>query len=126
MGRDGARLRLRHAAWGHSAGRVRVDRPRAGDVAARLSSPRVRRVGAMACGARGAGGGRVVDSRAADGDARAGRHGMMARIRTAACAAAFALSIVVAHAHDGPPFPILSDHTTGPYLISIWTDPDTT
>ena len=29
-------------------------------------------------------------------------------------------------AHDGPPFPILSDHAAGPYLISIWTDPDTT
>jgi hypothetical protein len=29
-------------------------------------------------------------------------------------------------AHDGPPFPILSDHPAGPYLISIWTDPDTT
>jgi hypothetical protein len=29
-------------------------------------------------------------------------------------------------AHDGPPFPILSDHPGGPYVISIWTDPDTT
>lgn len=29
-------------------------------------------------------------------------------------------------AHDGPPFPILSGHAAGPYVISIWTDPDTT
>jgi hypothetical protein len=29
-------------------------------------------------------------------------------------------------AHDGPPFPILSDRAAGPYLVSIWTDPDTT
>jgi hypothetical protein len=30
------------------------------------------------------------------------------------------------HAHSGPPFPILSDHVTGPYRVSIWTDPDAT
>ena len=29
-------------------------------------------------------------------------------------------------AHDGPPFPIVSDHSAGAYVISIWTDPDTT
>ena len=29
-------------------------------------------------------------------------------------------------AHSGPPYPILSDRVAGPYLISIWTDPDTT
>jgi hypothetical protein len=28
--------------------------------------------------------------------------------------------------HNGPPYPILSDKIAGPYLISIWTDPDTT
>lgn len=33
---------------------------------------------------------------------------------------------VVARAHDGPPFPILSEHVATPYRISIWTDPDTT
>jgi hypothetical protein len=32
----------------------------------------------------------------------------------------------ILRAHDGPPFPILSDHVTGPYVVSIWTDPDTT
>ena len=29
-------------------------------------------------------------------------------------------------AHNGPPFPIVSDQVAGPYLVSIWTDPDTT
>ena len=33
---------------------------------------------------------------------------------------------VRASAHSGPPYPILSDQAAGPYLISIWTDPDTT
>jgi hypothetical protein len=29
-------------------------------------------------------------------------------------------------AHAGPPFPAVSDRVTGPYRVSIWTDPDTT
>ena len=29
-------------------------------------------------------------------------------------------------AHDGPPFPIVSDRAAGPYRVSIWTDPDAT
>lgn len=29
-------------------------------------------------------------------------------------------------AHSGPPFPIVSDATRGPYTISVWTDPDAT
>jgi hypothetical protein len=33
---------------------------------------------------------------------------------------------VRASGHSGPPFPILSDKAAGPYLISIWTDPDAT
>jgi hypothetical protein len=36
------------------------------------------------------------------------------------------LSVSGVHAHDGPPFPIVSDRLAGPYLVSIWTDPDTT
>lgn len=32
----------------------------------------------------------------------------------------------ICRAHSGPPFPILTDAVRGPYLISIWTDPDTT
>ena len=29
-------------------------------------------------------------------------------------------------AHDGPPFPIVSDQRAGAYLVSVWTDPDAT
>jgi hypothetical protein len=29
-------------------------------------------------------------------------------------------------AHNGPPFPIVSDRIAGSYRVSIWTDPDTT
>jgi hypothetical protein len=29
-----------------------------------------------------------------------------------------------AAAHNGPPFPILEKRTAGPYLITIWADPD--
>lgn len=28
------------------------------------------------------------------------------------------------HAHEGPPFPIIVDEPAGPYLVSVWTDPD--
>ncbi len=31
-----------------------------------------------------------------------------------------------AGAHDGPPFPIVSDQRAGAYIVSIWTDPDAT
>ena len=31
-----------------------------------------------------------------------------------------------AEAHDGPPFPIVSDQRAGAYVVSIWTDPDAT
>jgi hypothetical protein len=29
-----------------------------------------------------------------------------------------------ARAHEGPPFPILSERRVGPYVASVWTDPD--
>jgi hypothetical protein len=29
-----------------------------------------------------------------------------------------------ARAHQGPPFPILMDQPAGPYVASVWTDPD--
>jgi hypothetical protein len=29
-------------------------------------------------------------------------------------------------AHNGPPFPIVSNQRAGAYVISVWTDPDTT
>lgn len=32
----------------------------------------------------------------------------------------------LAVAHDGPPYPIVSDRRAGPYVMSVWTDPDTT
>ena len=33
---------------------------------------------------------------------------------------------VQASAHDGPPYPIISNQVAGAYRISVWTDPDTT
>lgn len=30
----------------------------------------------------------------------------------------------IAIAHEGPPFPIIVDREVGPYLVSVWTDPD--
>lgn len=36
------------------------------------------------------------------------------------------LALAGVGAHAGPPFPIVSDRQAGPYLISVWTDPDTT
>jgi hypothetical protein len=33
-------------------------------------------------------------------------------------------SALPALAHQGPPFPILDNRRTGPYVVSIWTDPD--
>lgn len=31
-----------------------------------------------------------------------------------------------AGAHDGPPYPIVTDRIVGPYRVSVWTDPDAT
>ena len=45
--------------------------------------------------------------------------------RTALMAVAFSLFILPrAHAHEGPPFAIIVDEEVGPYLVSVWTDPD--
>lgn len=43
-----------------------------------------------------------------------------------ACALAYVFSATAwpAVAHQGPPFPILVDRPVGPYLASVWTDPD--
>jgi hypothetical protein len=30
------------------------------------------------------------------------------------------------HAHNGPPFPIVTTRGVGPYELSVWADPDTT
>jgi hypothetical protein len=32
--------------------------------------------------------------------------------------------IAPARAHEGPPFPIVVDRRAGPYMMSVWTDPD--
>lgn len=39
---------------------------------------------------------------------------------------ALCLSVIapVIKAHEGPPFPIIIDAEVGPYLVSVWTDPD--
>jgi hypothetical protein len=47
------------------------------------------------------------------------------RVASVVC---FACLLVVArlHAHSGPPFPIVTTQTVGPYSVSVWTDPDST
>ena len=35
-------------------------------------------------------------------------------------------AVAVGQAHTGPPFPIVSNQTSGAYTISVWTDPDST
>lgn len=34
------------------------------------------------------------------------------------------LFITVTTAHEGPPYPMFVDRKVGPYVISVWTDPD--
>ena len=51
---------------------------------------------------------------------------MTSGIRQLAVAAAIVASSRILDAHSGPPFPIVSDQIAGPYVIAIWTDPDTT
>jgi hypothetical protein len=36
------------------------------------------------------------------------------------------LSAATANGHAGPPFPVVSERTAGPFRVSIWTDPDAT
>ena len=50
---------------------------------------------------------------------------MTARAVALGCAMAIAASSRL-DAHSGPPFPIVTDRATGQYVVSIWTDPDTT
>lgn len=51
---------------------------------------------------------------------------MSARVQVAAAAWLAAMSNIALGAHDGPPFPIVSDQRIGAYVVSIWTDPDAT
>jgi hypothetical protein len=48
----------------------------------------------------------------------------LARLLTVVAAICASSDLIDAHA--GPPYPIVSDRATGPYVISIWTDPDAT
>ena len=50
----------------------------------------------------------------------------MHRHRRAVAAAILLTCGAGLRAHDGPPFPIVSNRIAGPYDISVWTDPDTT
>jgi hypothetical protein len=45
---------------------------------------------------------------------------------TRAVVATLLLAAAPVAAHDGPPYPIVSDERVGAYEISIWTDPDVT
>jgi hypothetical protein len=45
------------------------------------------------------------------------------RIAIALCLV-LALCAQPAFAHNGPPFPIISDQTVGPVVLSLWTHPD--
>lgn len=51
---------------------------------------------------------------------------MSTRASVAAAAWLAATSNIALGAHDGPPYPIVSDQRTGAYVVSIWTDPDAT
>ena len=51
---------------------------------------------------------------------------MTARVLAIAFVMAIVVSPWILEAHSGPPFPIVSDQAIGPYVVSIWTDPDTT
>jgi hypothetical protein len=48
----------------------------------------------------------------------------MRRLILLAVLVAALLPLHAARAHAGPPFPILVDQRVGPYVASVWTDPD--
>jgi hypothetical protein len=50
----------------------------------------------------------------------------MSRARSLFVAVAVLAAQHAPRAHSGPPFPIVTDALRGPYMISIWTDPDAT
>lgn len=51
---------------------------------------------------------------------------MTRRIAIWTLVAIASLSGAPAFAHSGPPYPLVSEQPSGPYVLSIWTDPDTT
>ena len=48
----------------------------------------------------------------------------MAELRKVFLLFAFLFWTTTVQAHEGPPFPILVDQKAGPYVASVWTDPD--
>jgi hypothetical protein len=46
------------------------------------------------------------------------------RLRGCLIAALLLGATAVAHAHNGPPFPIVENQRIGPVIVSIWTNPD--
>lgn len=51
---------------------------------------------------------------------------MNLRARVSVVTLALVVASLTLRAHSGPPFPIVTDAIRGPYMISIWTDPDAT
>ena len=51
---------------------------------------------------------------------------MTSSSRLAVAMAVLVLAPRALDAHDGPPYPMVSNYNSGPYSISVWTDPDTT
>jgi len=66
-----------------------------------------------------------MDHRPTNGNARTGNR-VRIRVLTIAFVMAIGVSSRILDAHSGPPFPVVSDQAAGPYVVSIWTDPDTT
>ena len=101
-------------------------------LAARLSRSAGRRHHSLGRRRRTAGGDCHLGAVPADGDERDGVDGMT-RVAASLGARLLVRVIVVAfcavagvQAHSGPPFPIVSNQTSGAYTISVWTDPDST
>lgn len=54
------------------------------------------------------------------------RRGAQGLLPLGTIAIALLVATGVLSAHEGPPFPIVTDRTIGGYVISVWTDPDST
>ena len=48
----------------------------------------------------------------------------MISLRARCASLFFLLFATTAHAHEGPPFPLLVDQKVDRYVVSVWTDPD--
>jgi hypothetical protein len=54
------------------------------------------------------------------------REGQDGKISLWVLAIVLAACQAIAHAHSGPPYPIVEDRVVGAYQVSLWTDPDAT